>query len=686
MAQPKLLNLVHWNDVYRISPQKPIPHSNETIDVAQFAQIVEDIRAQWPTGRDGKKDGLTLFSGDLFSPSVESSVTRGSQMVPVINYLAPDAALTGNHDFDFGYPHLTELVKDCTFPWILSNITDTNTSQVPAGLSEFQIFERAGLKIGVIGLVEKDWIDVVSSWPPNFVYKDLVEVGLELSKRLRDPAGDYKCDLILALTHCRLPNDVSIAKKLVALSPSAQKTHSIASTQGADIILGGHDHMYFASKGMTSWDNYDLSQVSGGGEEDDGSILLFKSGYDFRELSELQLELVETPKGSVRNVVISKVTGRRHETKPGSPASPELAVILKDLTSSVSESLNVPVCKTSVLLDVRSTVIRTDESLIGNWLGDIFLHAYDTSPNLQQRGGADGVLFSSGTMRGDSQYGPGIVTLGNIMEILPFLDTVVCIEIDGATLWDALENGFSKYPSTEGRFPAISGFRVSWDSRREPGQRVLGIWLTKEVEDEDKGAQLVDAEPIERTKGGRKYAIMTTEYCSEGNDGYTAFKGSKYLVDEENGQLLSAVVRKYLLGSNFVNKATRLSESSPSVVGNLKESTKRAVKHEHTNRCRHRKHRDDRQESSGHEHRQQRRSREHYKNHLHVACTEHMSSVDPVDGKKIRRHCHRREQGEQKQSIIGDKDNGGASTGPAEEDLVEISPVIDGRLVDEARK
>jgi len=67
--------------------------------------------------------------------------------------------------------------------------------------------------------------------------------------------------------------------------------------------------MYFASKGMTSWDNYDLSQVSGGGEEDDGSILLFKSGYDFRELSELQLELVETPKGSVRNVVISKVTG-----------------------------------------------------------------------------------------------------------------------------------------------------------------------------------------------------------------------------------------------------------------------------------------------------------------------------------------------------------------------------------------
>lgn len=40
-------------------------------------------------------------------------------------------------------------------PWILSNIIDTETSRVPEHLLEFYVFERAGIRIGVIGLVEK---------------------------------------------------------------------------------------------------------------------------------------------------------------------------------------------------------------------------------------------------------------------------------------------------------------------------------------------------------------------------------------------------------------------------------------------------------------------------------------------------------------------------------------------------
>ena len=49
--------------------------------VTQFAAMIDDIRDTWEVRPDGKKDGLVLFSGDLFSPSVESSVTRGSHMV-----------------------------------------------------------------------------------------------------------------------------------------------------------------------------------------------------------------------------------------------------------------------------------------------------------------------------------------------------------------------------------------------------------------------------------------------------------------------------------------------------------------------------------------------------------------------------------------------------------------------------
>jgi hypothetical protein len=72
------ISLLHFNDVYRVQPQKLSPESPDTIDVTQFAQMVNDIRESW---KKSSKEGLVLFSGDLFAPSVESSVTRGTHMV-----------------------------------------------------------------------------------------------------------------------------------------------------------------------------------------------------------------------------------------------------------------------------------------------------------------------------------------------------------------------------------------------------------------------------------------------------------------------------------------------------------------------------------------------------------------------------------------------------------------------------
>ena len=76
-----LLPIIHFNDVYRVRPYKFNPPSEETIDVTQFAAMLDDVRERWPPREDGAREGLVLFSGDVFAPSVESSVTRGSHMV-----------------------------------------------------------------------------------------------------------------------------------------------------------------------------------------------------------------------------------------------------------------------------------------------------------------------------------------------------------------------------------------------------------------------------------------------------------------------------------------------------------------------------------------------------------------------------------------------------------------------------
>ena len=60
--------------------------------------------------------------------------------------------------------------------------------------------------------------------------------------------------------------------------------------------------------------------------------------------------------------------------------------------------------------------------------------------------------------------------------------------------------------------------------------------------------ELHDIEEVRRVKGGRKYRLVTREYMAEGHDGFEAFKGCRYLVDDESGELMSTIVRKYLLG------------------------------------------------------------------------------------------------------------------------------------------
>ncbi|KAI8998871.1 Metallo-dependent phosphatase [Trametes punicea] len=737
------LNILHFNDVYRVQPFKVHPKSPETIDVTQWAAMLDDVRDRWPLRPDGKRDGLVLFSGDVFSPSVESSVTRGSHMVPVMNAIGPDASLTGNHDFDFGYPHLSKLIQDTNFPWLLSNIIDTQTSRIPEYLHEFYVFERSGVRVGVIGLVEKEWIATVSTWPPNFEYKDMAEVALDLSKRLRDPEGEHKCHIVIALTHSRVPNDIALAKQVHALSPSAQQSKPIDNIHGVDIIFGGHDHLYYISRGVTSWENHDLNQEILGAEEDHGDVLIVKSGTDFRDLSEVTLELADTPPGSVRKKVIKAIRGKHHETKPASRKSERVAKLLENLLSSVSSALKAPVCKTEVELDLRSSVIRVQETAAANWFADVTHMTTHSVSNMEV----------------------GLITLGDILEILPFEDPIVVLELDGETIWAALEGALETWPAQEGRFPVISGFRVSWDSRRPPGQRVLGVWLLQEPSGSNStsrspsrtpthsgassptlsnagsasssmssllqstmtamaqpSANLVDGDPIPRVKGGRMYRIVTRQYMAEGHDGFLPLAGKRYLVDEESGQMMSTIVRKYLLGCRFVNRLSRLASTNhvelldpetPAVVS--REKARQA----HETRRSRSKSRDrlaalrslspskgkakggdttPLAKSPGQRAKSPagrigdmwrrvagialRWSRGHYRDHLRVTGREHMSAVDCFDGDRMRKG----EFGVDQAKEAREKEHENEELHGAEEDLVTIHPVVDGRLKDEGRK
>lgn len=103
--------------------------------------------------------------------------------------------------------------------------------------------------------------------------------------------------------------DITLAKELFALSPAAQATKDISSQHGVDLLLGGHDHVYWISKGVSQWDGYDLNTPQRDAAEDKGDVLIVKSGTDYQDLSEVVISLKPTPAGSVRKQVIHEIKG-----------------------------------------------------------------------------------------------------------------------------------------------------------------------------------------------------------------------------------------------------------------------------------------------------------------------------------------------------------------------------------------
>lgn len=197
---------------------------------------------------------------------------------------------------------------------------------------------------------------------------------------------------------------------------------------------------------------------------------------------------------------------------------------------------------------------------------------------------------------------------------------------------------------------------------------------------------MVDDEPVQRGKGGRKYKVVTREYMAQGHDGFVALKGSKYLVDDESGQMMSSIVRKYLMGENnnsicyvlltaftgahFVNKLARQEKYSAS--NNLHHATDKAVMREKRRRSKELKYRDCRilkqWKHAASLALQWSRSPGHYQDQLKVCATEHMSPVDAFDGEKARAG--------RTTDVIAHQ---------ADDDLLVVSPEVDGRLKDEGR-
>jgi 2',3'-cyclic-nucleotide 2'-phosphodiesterase (5'-nucleotidase family) len=396
---------------------------------------------------------------------------------------------------------------------MLANVLDPALGEgVPIGNAKktHMITASNGLKIGLMGLGEREWLDTINLLPPNIIYRSASEVARELVPQLRAEGAD----IIIAITHMRQPNDNKLATNLGG--------------ENIDIILGGHDHFYAHSL------------ING--------THVLRSGADFKQLSYLEVRRAAPESGRKWDVDIW-----RRDIVRAIPEDPEAVALVHKLTAKLKKSLEKAVGWTAAPLDARFTTVRTRESNLGNFVCDIMRHHY----------GADCALMAAGTIRGDQVYAPGPIRVKDVTDCFPFEDPVVVMKVSGKGIWDALENGVSLYPALEGiaipplwrivcattdaafagRFPQVSNIKFKFDPSRPVGSRIVSAEIG--------GTQL---------DNDRIYVLATRGYMGRGKDGYRSLlvkpEGGlcEEVVSEENGMLISAMLRQYFMSLTVMAK------------------------------------------------------------------------------------------------------------------------------------
>lgn len=472
--------------VYHIEPGSRDPVGG----IARFKTLADYY--QTDNRFKGQSEVMTLFSGDAFNPSLESSVTKGKHMVPALNTINTTIACLGNHDLDFGVEQFRNLASQCEFPWLCANVLDPALGEeVPLGNCKRTsiITTSNGITVGFIGVVEREWLDTINTLPPNLQYLSASATVGKLAPQLREEGAE----IVVVLSHQREPNDNKLAEKL---PPGT-----------VDIVLGGHDHFY--------------------GHSIINGTHILRSGTDFKQLS--YVEGRRKADGSKRwdfNI-------NRRDIVSSIVEEPAALEVVTNITSALKAKLEKPIGYTAAPLDARFTTVRMKESNMGNFVCDLMRYHYN----------ADCTIMASGTIRGDQVYPPGVLRVKDLMNCFPFEDPCVVIALQGKYIVEALENAVGKYPALEGRFPQVSGIQFTFDAKKPEGSRCSGVFINGES---------IGAE--------QEYKVATRDYMVRGKDGFTSMLleedggPAKSVVSEENGLLISMILRQYFMSLKILGK------------------------------------------------------------------------------------------------------------------------------------
>ncbi len=330
--------------------------------------------------RREEENVLYFISGDMVQGSLIDSEYKGISTMAIMNYLAPDAVALGNHEFDYGLPHLLFLEKVANFPIVNANLYVKGFNK--RLMRPYVVIRKAGFDFLITGIITEKVMDSIKGDSLIGSFVSLEEAGTEVGKITNVYKND-DIDLTVLLTHIGYDSDLELAGML---KPE----------WGVDLIIGGHSHTILDKP------------------TEKNGVLVTQAGVGTDQIGRFDI----TVDDDTNSIVEYKWRLIPIDSSIAEPDR-DLEKYIKTFQEEVDHKYSAVICRLAHTHTHPNRLVETS-------LGDLFADAVSEVTE------SDVAFMASGSIR-VKEFGP-IVTLKDFLTCFPYNDTLTRYTVTGARL------------------------------------------------------------------------------------------------------------------------------------------------------------------------------------------------------------------------------------------------------------
>ncbi|MCZ8517702.1 bifunctional UDP-sugar hydrolase/5'-nucleotidase [Paenibacillus filicis] len=495
MAEMLNLTILETSDLH--GHMLPIQYANNQATEYGFARLASRIR------EERRKGGplLLVDNGDLIQGTplayhhARLNVETDNPMVQALNELEYDAAVIGNHEFNYGPELLGKAVRESNFPWLSANIVDESTGEPFFGKPYLVKTFDGGLRVALLGLTTH----YIPNWEKaehirGLRFEDALESAQRWVKRLRE---EERADVVIVSYHGGFERGLETGEPTEPLTGENQGYAICREVPGFDVLLTGHQHRMLSG-----------TEVNG--------VLVVQPGSAGAFIGKVDLTL-EKREGRWT------VTRKTSELLPaqGAEADPAVLALVKPHEELAQTWLDQPIGRLMGDMKVTDPMqVRLQEHPLIEFINRVQMEL-------------SGAPISNTALFDNISPGfPEHITMRDIVSNYIYPNTLQVIRVTGQDIKDALERSASYFARYDGEGP----IHISAEfSDPKPQHYNYDMWEGIEYRlniSRPVGERVVllnyEGQPI---KPAAEYDVVMNNYRAGGGGNYPMFQGKTVVKD-----------------------------------------------------------------------------------------------------------------------------------------------------------